>query len=150
MTNKPAKRPRGRPEHKPTAATRRTVSIAAGGGMRHEDIAIALGITRPTLEKWYQAELSEVASLRRMEILQALHMAAKKGSSAAAKAYLAHEPQIAAPPMPAGERSSEPAKAEAKAPAIGKKEQAQADAVSAHVGTEWDSLLRSPAATPIQ
>jgi len=148
MTNKPAKRPRGRPEHKPTAATRRTVSIAAGGGMRHEDIAIALGITRPTLEKWYQSELSEVASLRRMEVMQALHMAAKKGSSAAAKAYLAHEPQIAAPPAHVGEPVA--VKAEPKAAALGKKEQQQADAVNAHVGTEWDVLLRTPAATPIQ
>ena len=148
MPIKSAKRPRGRPEHKPTPATRRTVSIAAGGGMRHEDIAIALGISRPTLDKWYQAELSEAASLRRMEVMQALYVAAKKGSSAAAKAYLAHDPQISAPPMPAGEAVA--VKPDVKAPPLGKKDQAQADAQTAHVGTEWDSLLRTPAVTPIQ
>ena len=100
------------------------------------------------MEKWYQAELSELASLRRMEVMQALHMAAKKGSSAAAKAYLAHEPQIAAPPAHAGEPVA--VKPEIKPVALGKKEQQQADAVNAHVGTEWDVLLRTPAATPIQ
>jgi hypothetical protein len=119
--------------------------------MRHEDIAIALGISRPTLDKWYQAELSEAASLRRMEVMQSLYVAAKKGSSAAAKAYLAHEPQISAPPAPAGARPAEPVKAEQpKAAPLGKKEQQQADAVNAHVGTEWDSLLRTPATAPIQ
>lgn len=151
-----AKRGRGRPAHVPTPALRRKVSVAAGGGMRHLDIAIALGISRETLEKHYQAELSGGATLRRLEVLAALHTAAtKKGSSSAAKAYLLHQPELAVPPLPEGETASAPAQpaapAAAPAPAakLGKKEQAQADAVTAAVGTEWGPLLKPPA-TPLQ
>ena len=91
-------RKRGRPAHTPTAATRRQVSIAAGGGMRHEDIALALGITRDTLRKWYLQELTVVASTRRLEVLNAMYAAAKKGSSSAAKAFLAAMPEFEVPP----------------------------------------------------
>ena len=127
-------RKRGRPAFAPTAAMRRQVSIAAGGGMRHVDIATALGIARDTLEKYFQTELSAGALARRMEVLQALHVAAKKGSSSAARAYLQHEATPAVPPLPAPDPV-------AKAEPIGKKAQAQADAVTAGRGTEWDSLL---------
>lgn len=136
-------RKRGRPAFAPTAAQRRQVSIAAGGGMRHVDIATALGIARDTLEKHFEAELSGGAIARRMEVLQALHAAAKKGSSSAARAYLQHEATPAVPPLPVV-----PAAGATKAEPIGKKAQANADAVTAARGTEWDSLL-SPGA-PVQ
>jgi len=110
--------------------------------MRHVDIATALGIARDTLEKHFQAELSGGALARRMEVLQALHAAAKKGSSSAARAYLAHEATPAVPPMPAPEK-------EAKPEPLGKKQQAAADAVTAARGTDWDAILPSPAA-PLQ
>lgn len=152
MPNKPAKRPRGRPEHQVTAATRRQVSIAAGGGMRHEDIAIALGISRETLRKHYIAELTVVANLRRLEVLHALHTAARKGSTSAAKAYLAVQPQLEAPPVGVGDGAAAPVGAPAPAAPkmaapMGKKAQAQADAKTAHVGTEWDALL-TPTGSP--
>lgn len=140
MPKKPA-RPRGRPAFAPTAAQRRQVSIAAGGGMRHVDIATALGISRETLEKHFEVELAGGALARRMEVLQALHAAAKKGSSSAARAYLQHEATPAVPPRPAAEPDAKPAP-------LGKKEQAQADAVTAARGTEWDSLLKP--AGPVQ
>lgn len=135
-------RPRGRPAFSPTAAQRRQVSIAAGGGMRHIDIATALGISRETLEKYFQAELSAGALARRMEVLQALHAAAKKGSSSAARAYLQHEATPAVPPAP------QPDAPAPKAEPLGKKAQAQADAVTAARGTDWDNLL-APAG-PVQ
>jgi hypothetical protein len=103
--------------------------------MRHVDIAAALGIARDTLEKHFAAELSGGAVARRMEVLQALHAAAKKGSSSAARAYLAHEATPSVPPAPQPEQETKPA-----AP-VGKKAQAQADAVTAARGTEWDTLL---------
>lgn len=155
MPKKPTGRPRGRPAHAPTTASRRQVSLAAGGGMRHEDIALAIGITRDTLTKHYQVELSAGASLRRLEVLCALHAAAKRGSSSAAKAYLAVEPQLAAPPLSEGETAPAPAVAAMPVPApapaarvMGKKEQAKADATTAAVGTGWDELL--PRVTPLQ
>lgn len=141
MPEKSTKRSRGRPAHQPTSALRRQVSIAAGGGMRHEDIALALGIARDTLEKHYAHELTTVATMRRMEVLQGLHAAAKRGSSSAAKAYLAIEPQLAAPPAaPSAGQDSPPQRVRPE----GKKAQAAEDAKTAQVGTDWGDLLRAP------
>lgn len=137
MPKKPATRPRGRPAYVPTAATRRQVSVAAGGGMRHADIALALGISRETLSKHFEAELSVGAAMRRLEVMQAMHTAAKKGSTPAARVYLAAEAQIATPPLAEADTATTPT----KAPAVGKKEQAQADAITAARGTGWDELL---------
>lgn len=116
--------------------------------MLHEEIAMALGINRDTLRKHYRQELSIEAQKRRLEVLEALHRTARvKGTSAAAKAYLANVPEFEAPPLPDGERAPErpstPVAAPAAAPAakLGKKEQAQADAHTAGQGTEWDDLL---------
>ena len=111
--------------------------------MRHVDIATALGIARDTLEKYFEAELSAGALARRMEVLQALHAAAKRGSSSAARAYLSQEATPAVPPLPAPEKVAKPEP-------IGKKQQAAADAVTAARGTEWDSLLSAGQAAPLQ
>lgn len=110
--------------------------------MRHEDIAVAIGICRDTLAKHFELELSAGAAARRMEVLGALYLAAKRGSSSAAKAFLAADPTLGVPPL------SDPAKPAGqpevvKAPTKGKKEQAQADAIAAAVGTDWESLLGS-------
>ena len=118
--------------------------------MRHEDIAVALGISRPTLDLYYRQELSEGALGRRLEVLAALHKAAvTKGSSSAAKAYLEHQAELAAPPAPSGEKPEKPAAEAVKAPKLGKKEQAQADAATAAVGTEWGDLLPT-SGSPLQ
>jgi hypothetical protein len=129
----------GRPEFKPTRTLRRRVSIAAGGGMSHEEIAIGLGISRGTLEKHFEEELSTAAYQRRLEVLDAMHESAVDGNVAAQKAYLAMEPAIAAPPEP-------PVEEQAKPKPVGKKEQADADAAVATVGTEWHDVL--PARKP--
>lgn len=154
MPKKSTGRPRGRPAHVPTALSRRKVAIAAGGGMRHQDIAIALGINRDTLTKHYERELSVVAIEKRMEALQGLHAAAKKGSAAAVKAYLAMQPELAAPPAGVGDGwSTQPAAPTPPAPEpqqklaapLGKKDQQKADAATAHVGTEWETILKPSA-----
>jgi len=111
--------------------------------MSHEEIAIGMAMARNTLEKHFAAELSAGAYAKRLEILQAMHAAAKKGNMTAARAYLANEPRVAAPPLPQPE--AEPRKQEP----LGKKAQANADATTAAVGTEWDTLLKAPAA-PLQ
>jgi hypothetical protein len=111
---------------------RSMVAAAAGGGMSHEDIALALGIARNTLEKHFEAELSVGAFKKRMEVLAAMVRAAKAGNVAAQKAYLQLQPKPAAPPLQAPAPAAKPA---------GKKQQADADAKTAAVGTEWADLL---------
>lgn len=120
----------GRPPFKPSATHRRKVSIAAGAGMSHEEIALGMGISRNTLEKYFEHELSVGAYQRKLETLDALHKAAKKGNVAAIKAYNAMTPRAAAPPL-------EPEKQKP----VGKKEQQQAEALVAQKGTEWEEIL---------
>ena len=120
----------GRPPFQPTKAQQRRVSIAAGAGWSHEEIAIALEISRPTLEKYFAQELTVGAYQRRAEVIEAMYRTAKKGNVAAQKAYAALGPHVAAPPL-----QKDPEKPE------GKKAQAQADAVTAQHGTEWADLL---------
>lgn len=128
----------GRPAYKPTPVSRRKVTNAAAGGMSHEEIAIALGISRNTLEKHYEMELSTGALNRRAEVLDAMARTALKGNVSAQKAFLALTPTLAAPPL-------EPSKPEA----LGKKAQANEDAKTAAAGTDWEDLLPK-GVTPIR
>lgn len=117
-----------RPEFKPTPKMRRDVSIAAGAGISHEEIALGMGIAKMTLQKHFAFELTTGAYQRRQEVLNAMFRAAKKGNVAAQKAYAALTPKASAPP--AWEKPE------------GKKAQAAADAVTAQAGTGWESLLK--------
>ena len=120
-----------RPEFKPTPKQRRDVAIAAGGGVTHEEIALGMGISRPTLAKHFAYELTTGAYKRRQEVLTAMWKAAKAGNVSAQKAYTALSPKVAAPPeVPPDADKPE-----------GKKAQAKADAVTAQAGTEWADLL---------
>lgn len=129
---------RGRPAYRPSKKDRERVAIAAGGGMAHEEIALALGLSRNTLEKHFALELSVGSAAKRFEARQALFGAAKKGRVAAIKAYLAEPAAIAAPPLPKGDEK--PAKP------LGIKDQRNADATTAAVGTDWQEDLK-PART---
>ncbi|MDP9991980.1 hypothetical protein J2W28_001008 [Variovorax boronicumulans] len=129
------KRKMARPPFKPTVVQRRQVAIGAAGGMAHEEIAQALGIARNTLEKHFAIELSTGAHKRRLDWLVAMDKAARGGNVAAQKALLSTSPTPLAPPMPEAPTAAE------KAPKLGKKEQANADAVGAQAGTEWNDLL---------
>ncbi len=132
-----------RPKHKPTAAQRRTVSIAASGGMAHWQIALAIGISKPTLELHYQAELTEGACKRRLEVIVAAHKAAMKGNVSAQRLLLSVQQEVGVP------TAEQEGKAEQKPAKVGKKEQAKLDAVGAEAGTGWDGLLPE-GVTPIR
>jgi hypothetical protein len=120
-----------RPEHKPTPALRKKVSIAAGGGMSHEKIALAIGIDRKTLEKHYALEISVGATQRRLEVIEAMHKEAVGGNVAAQKAFLSITPKSeTTQPHQEGEPRTN-----------GKKEQANEDAKTAAAGTAWNELL---------
>ena len=112
--------------------------MSAGGGMSHEEIALGLGISRNTLQKHFAHELSIGAMEKRQEVMDAMFKTAKGGNVTAQKAYIAMMPPLAVPPLPIEEK---PLK-------VGKKQQAQADAVTAHTGTEWEDLLKPGA--PLQ
>lgn len=125
---------RGRPPFKPTPALRRRVATAAGAGMSHEDIALALCISRVTLVKHFAQELTVGSCQRRMEVAEAVFKAARNGNVAAAKAY-----------GQMGSRPANPAAGEGGTGEVGKKELAQREGAVAQQGTEWESLLKPTA-----
>lgn len=128
----------GRPRYEPTEKDRQQVSDLAGGGMTHEAISLVMGVARQTLENNFKVELTTGAAKVRAEVLAAMLESAKKGNVAAAKMYLANEPQFMTPPE---EAKPEEALPEVKPVKLGKKEQANEDARTASRGTSWETLL---------
>jgi len=114
-----------RPKLNPTREQRRLVSVAAGAGISHEDIAIALEISRSSLGRHFARELTVGAYRCRIDVMVAMYRAALRGSAAAQKGYLALTPRVAVPTLPK----------------LGKKAQANADAPTAQHGTDWETLL---------
>lgn len=132
--------------HKPTAATRRRVEIAAGGGSSHEAIAQALKLDAKTLRKHYEVELASGANMRRIQVLETLFASARKGNTSAARAYLQNAPQFEALSETNVADSAPPPRADR----LGKKDQANVDAVGAQAGTDWDGLLPGANVTPFR
>jgi hypothetical protein len=85
----PPRDPRGRKRHRVTPQGRENVAQLKGAGASDDDIALQLGLSLPTLRKYYFRELSHGRSLARNEIVQALYAKAKAGNVTAMKAYLA-------------------------------------------------------------
>ena len=106
--------------------------------MTEESIALAVGITIPTLRKHFMPELTTGAAVKKMEAMDALYAAAKKGNVSAIKTVLLLQSGSEPPPQP----GSDPAAA-APPPSqrLGKKEAAQIAASSAADGTDWAGIL---------
>jgi hypothetical protein len=119
---------------------RRKVAAAKAGGMSEDHIALALGITRPTLNKHFMAELTTGAAVKRMEVLDALFTAAKKGNAAAIGKVLLLGAAVTPAPQP-GAPAPDQLPAPAPAAKLGKKEAQQVAAVGAADGTAWSGIL---------
>jgi hypothetical protein len=119
--------PGGRPPHAPTSMSRRKVAISAGGGMSHEAIALAMGLSRPTLVKHYAHELTVGAYECRQAALEAIFRAAKKGNVAAAREYLKGAPGVGGAPT--------------ELAAEGVKAARNRVAKTAQQGSEWSDVL---------
>jgi len=107
--------------------------------MSEDAIALALGISRPTLAKHFMVELTTGAAVKKMEAIDALYMQAKKGQVAAIKAVLLLG--AAVDPVPAGAPAGDTPPAPAPAARLGKKEAQQVAAVGAADGTPWAGVL---------
>jgi len=78
----------GRPTYKPTEETRRLVESLSAAGTRYEDIALYLGITRPTLDKYYSTELKLGTIKANTAIANTLYQQAKEGNTTACMFWL--------------------------------------------------------------
>ena len=109
-----ASRKVGRPAYEPTPEDRETVEQMRYFGETESVIAIALGITIPTLRKHFRDELDTGAAKQRRDVIGFLFAQARKGNVSAAK-KLEEMGRIA------GAATSVKAR-EARAPKLGKKE----------------------------
>ena len=66
-------------KHQPTEETRKQVKAAAGFGLRHEKIAILLGITDKTLRRRYRKELDEGSAQAQYNVAGKTYEMAMKG-----------------------------------------------------------------------
>lgn len=74
--------------HEPTEQTRKLVENLSAAGIRHEDIALYLGITRPTLNRYYSDELRLGLVRANASIAQTVFNQAKEGNTTAAIFWL--------------------------------------------------------------
>lgn len=117
--------------------------VLAAFDKNEEQIAAALSITPPTLRKHYFRELrSRLEARQRLEgkLLASLLTEVDKGNVSAIdklwKRLDRHDLATGAPAKTV--RNVRPA----KTPKLGKKEQAVADAATAHEGDDWNRVLR--------
>lgn len=127
----------GRPAYEPTAEARRQVEIWAGGGMSHPEICNCLGISPPTLRKYFEQELTAGAAKRKGEVIDAMYRTALAGNVSAQKAFLNRADMIA----PKAARVQDEPKP-AKTPRLGKKEQAELEAqLPASEYGDWGDVM---------
>jgi hypothetical protein len=115
-----------RPEFEPTAEHRRTVALMAAGGMTREKMAAVVGISVPTLDKYFELEMTAGAGSIRASLIEKLREKAEEGNVAAIKAFLALDPTSAG----------------AVAQDEGKKAERQRAAETAGKGTVWEEIQK--------
>jgi hypothetical protein len=130
---------RGRPAFQPTTAQRKQVEECVSVGMSHEEVAMAIGCHRETLEKHFADELLHGRARKRAEVTKLLFAAARKGNVTAQKALKeATGSSAAAAEWEAAEGIANPQPTGRK---LGKKEEQARAAQTAGHGTEWGDDL---------
>lgn len=123
--------PRGRPKHRFSPQIAETVAVLRATGTTEADIALRIGISEPTLRKYYFRQLEQGPTVVRALLDEALLREAMKGKVSAINAARARldEGQAAVPIAP-----------EPKAEKLGKKAAADAEAKAAPGGS-WGAIL---------
>ena len=130
----PYRDPRGRRKLRFDAQTYKKVENLRALGMNQEEIATAINVSVPTLRKYFLPELQAAVSRVKARVFLAMMDKVDEGSVPAMRAALQLLEQGGAMPAPVRSRGK------AEAP-VGKKLQADLDAITAHRGTDWGSLL---------
>ena len=116
---------RGRPAYSPSKQTREQVEMFLACGMSRDQIAAALEISLPTLDKTFAVELENGRARARARILSWLGKAARAGNVTAQK-KLEEMSRL----VDAAAAIENAADAPARSAPVGKKETAQADAAA--------------------
>lgn len=123
----------GRPEFEPTDDQRKQVEVGVYTGMTHVQLAAALEISKPTLEKHFAAELLTGHSKRRMRNMMQLWDNAEAGNVSAQKHLERMGAMVVAPRPEQAVKKPEP---------LGKKEELNIAAKeSPPEGSKWAGYL---------
>lgn len=125
----------GRPPFKPTAPQRNRVKLLKAAGWSNERIAAQMEISRNTLEDRFAAELEFGADAKRLEVMENLLRASKRGNASASKQLLERFDQA---PTLRPDAASETAAPEEK---LGKKEALQRQAENPDPSSEMGELM---------
>ncbi len=129
---------RGRPGFEVTDEKRIKVKGLSAMGHNQDFIAKAIGCCEKTLRNYFILELEEGAALVTGDVFFKLYQRGVEEGNVTALGKLA---VLLAPRDPETDPGDGPAKPSAKPPKLGKKQQDERDASTAHEGTEWDGLL---------
>ena len=77
----------GRKPYTPTAEQRRTVLAMAGFGVPHDDIALVVRCSPPTLRKWFRHELDVATIEANARVAQTLYQQATQPGNIAASIF---------------------------------------------------------------
>lgn len=133
----PPRDPRGRKSHRRMPQVAEKVAVLRAMGKTVEQIALRIGLSEPTLRKYYFRELEHGHALVESVLDEAIWgraMAGVVGAQRLAKEMLAKGG--AAVPV-----AKTPRPGTSKAEPLGKKAQAAVDAKTAHEGTSWGEVL---------
>lgn len=138
-----AKRKPGRPEYAPTDRDRAQVKALAAMGATMFEVALVMGLSEPTLRKYFHLELATGSVEANAKVAQSLFKQATsqdKPNVTAAIFWLKARAGWRDGNRPDGDRDEPP----------GKKAIAQEEAKVAAVGTDWEHLLARPGAPRVQ
>jgi len=126
---------RGRPSFAKTKENQELVALLISAGWTQERIARYIGCDEKTLRKYFSRELREGADLIEATCLQVALKRARTGHLPSVNRLLDVIENRGRPAPPAPESKSGPREK------VGKKEQANRDAQTAHQETGWGDLL---------
>lgn len=127
----------GRPEFQPTDEQRDRVEWYSFGGLSEDEIAEAIGCSRPTLKKHFFDSLDKGRGRKKARVIDLLVASAGAGNVSAQK-YL-DQKGAAVGALDEFDVPKRPAR-------LGKKEEAVITASNAGLGSEWGEDLRPPPA----
>ena len=133
----------GRKRHRRLPQVAEKIGVMRATGATVEDVAAALGLSEPTLRKYYFRELSEGAQIARRVLVEAMWKKAIEGNVSAAKFIRDEFPKGDAEAFVNASRPAQTAAAPLGTP-TGKKEAARLAAKTAGLGTEWGDDLMAP------
>jgi len=133
----------GRKRHRRLPQVAEKIGVMRATGATVEDVAAALGLSEPTLRKYYFRELSEGAQIARRVLVEAMWKKAIEGNVSAAKFIRDEFPKGDAEAFVNASRPAQTGAAPLATP-TGKKEAAQLAAQTAGQGTDWGDDLLAP------